>query len=369
MHPAVRAAEREFRHVLSSYGRDAPLGRDISARRDDYNLCVEFELSLTNDRHHRWCVDERELLGEASPIENGRIAYDLVRELQSLFSRCYEDHLMVVALAALSDEIMQIAMVTGDPEIVHRATRQYHERAEHIRRHHAARRAPQALVANESVFSIGDLDRMRREYARPDGIVEIARAPARGNEEPIDNYGCRFWIDWVRNAVRISDSIMPGAIQPVALPQTATEIRMRYAQERFNASRPSVNNGLYAFRQEVMGDFIRANLFSPYMDFDVGGDESQKKGEKLLKEWLSAEQLKQYDDKRYFEVVGSDTGKRYRISHGRQMNIYELDRKGEPKNGWCFLPEGGLVAGDVMLAQKIALENFEKKALAKANRF
>jgi hypothetical protein len=37
--------------------------------------------------------------------------------------------------------------------------------------------------------------------------------------------------------------------------------------------------------------------------------------------------------------------------------------------GWCFVPEGGLVAGDVMLAQKIALETNERAALAVANRF
>jgi len=33
------------------------------------------------------------------------------------------------------------------------------------------------------------------------------------------------------------------------------------------------------------------------------------------------------------------------------------------------MPEGGLVAGDVMLAQKIALETCETSTLALANRF
>jgi hypothetical protein len=37
--------------------------------------------------------------------------------------------------------------------------------------------------------------------------------------------------------------------------------------------------------------------------------------------------------------------------------------------GWCFVPEGSLVAGDVMLAQKIALETSEYAALAVARRF
>jgi hypothetical protein len=35
---------------------------------------------------------------------------------------------------------------------------------------------------------------------------------------------------------------------------------------------------------------------------------------------------------------------------------------------WCFGPEGELPIGDVMLAQKIALENNEQAALGVANR-
>jgi hypothetical protein len=37
--------------------------------------------------------------------------------------------------------------------------------------------------------------------------------------------------------------------------------------------------------------------------------------------------------------------------------------------GWCFVPSGHLVAGDVMLAQKIALETNERAALVVANKF
>jgi hypothetical protein len=51
------------------------------------------------------------------------------------------------------------------------------------------------------------------------------------------------------------------------------------------------------------------------------------------------------------------------------MNIHELDGAGRPRAGWCFAPKGHLVAGDVMLAQKIALEIDERRALAVANRF
>jgi hypothetical protein len=104
-------------------------------------------------------------------------------------------------------------------------------------------------------------------------------------------------------------------------------------------------------------------------DFRYGYGEREARGLKLLKEWLSPEQFAQYDAKSYFEVTGCHSGKQYRISHGTSMNIYELDGAGRPRVGWCFVPKGYLVAGDVMLAQKIALETDERGALAVANRF
>ena len=68
-----------------------------------------------------------------------------------------------------------------------------------------------------------------------------------------------------------------------------------------------------------------------------------------------------------FEVVGSDTGTRYRIRLGTTMNVEEIAANGRIARRWCFAPEGAPAAGDVMLAQKIALETFELDALAVAN--
>jgi hypothetical protein len=104
------------------------------------------------------------------------------------------------------------------------------------------------------------------------------------------------------------------------------------------------------------------------LGFRYGYVGREARGLELLKEWLSAEQFAQYDAKCYFEVTGSHSGKRYRINHGTSMNIHELDGAGHPCVGWCFAPKGYLVAGDVMLAQKIALETDERSALAVANR-
>ncbi len=95
---------------------------------------------------------------------------------------------------------------------------------------------------------------------------------------------------------------------------------------------------------------------------------AEEKGVALLKQWLSAAQLAQYEKYGYFEVMGGDSGKRYRIRSTHQMNVDELDERGLRSVSYCFGPEGELPIGDVMLAQKIALENNEQAALALANR-
>jgi hypothetical protein len=94
----------------------------------------------------------------------------------------------------------------------------------------------------------------------------------------------------------------------------------------------------------------------------------EERGVNLLREWLSPEQRAQFDAKRYFDVIGSDSGKRYRIHYGETANVHEIGDDDLPSFGWCFMPVGSLVVGDVMLAQKIALETYEYGALAVANR-
>ena len=94
---------------------------------------------------------------------------------------------------------------------------------------------------------------------------------------------------------------------------------------------------------------------------------SEERSQYLLRQWLSPDQAEQYDKYQRFDVVGSDTGTRYRIRRGTTMNIEELASEGYVTRRWCFAPEGAFAAGDVMLAQKIALETFELDALAIAN--
>ena len=94
----------------------------------------------------------------------------------------------------------------------------------------------------------------------------------------------------------------------------------------------------------------------------------EARARRLLREWLSPDQRAQFDADGYFEVTGSHTGRRYRVHYGTVSNVVQLDEAGRPETGWCFVPASALAAGDVMLAQKIALETDEMAILALANR-
>src|SRR6266498_1459924 len=129
---------------------------------------------------------------------------------------------------------------------------------------------------------------------------------------------------------------------------------LRFARDRL---RPLVTNGLR--RAQVMRNWYR----------EAGCTETEACAIRLLKEWLSAQQLAQFNAHRYFDVIGCHSRKRYRIRYGTATNIYELDYAGRPQSVLCFVPNRPLAAGDVMLAQKIALETDEWSALAVAKRF
>ena len=97
-------------------------------------------------------------------------------------------------------------------------------------------------------------------------------------------------------------------------------------------------------------------------------DLSDERGSQLLAVNLSPAQRVQYFKHCDFEVIGGDTGRRYRIRYGNAMNVEQLDRNGRQVQLLCFVPRGLLSVGDVMLAQKLALELFETDALRVANR-
>src|SRR3990172_5099441 len=111
------------------------------------------------------------------------------------------------------------------------------------------------------------------------------------------------------------------------------------------------------------GDTHRSAMFWP-----MAAEKAEARAIQLLTQNLSPAQREQYETRRYFEVIGGDTGKRYRIRHGCQLNVEQLDQNGRRLHLWCFMPRGGLPVGDIMLAQKIALELFESEAIMVANK-
>jgi hypothetical protein len=99
----------------------------------------------------------------------------------------------------------------------------------------------------------------------------------------------------------------------------------------------------------------------------VSDSQGHGRGLQLLENNLSAEQRQQFARYDYFDVIGSDTGTPYRIRVGRTLNIAQLNASGGCVRLLCFEPQGQLPVGDVMLAQKIALELFESEAIKVAN--
>jgi hypothetical protein len=120
-------------------------------------------------------------------------------------------------------------------------------------------------------------------------------------------------------------------------------------------------------RHMQAGALARAYGFYP----EPNNSTAVARGQKLLREWLSPAQLADYDGRGSFEVIGNVTKRRYRINRGTVYNVTLVDVDGSAIVDYCFRPagnlQGNLVAGDVMLAQKLALEQMEQAALAAAN--
>ncbi len=89
----------------------------------------------------------------------------------------------------------------------------------------------------------------------------------------------------------------------------------------------------------------------------------EQRGVALLLANLTAQQRRQYIRDRHFDVIGGTSGTHYRLWHCFQQNIEELDQDGRRRCIRCFHPRETLVVGDVLLAQKTALELFEPEAI------
>jgi hypothetical protein len=128
-----------------------------------------------------------------------------------------------------------------------------------------------------------------------------------------------------------------------------------------------MTHDLFVFAPAVVALIVMAALLQEYRR-PRARTPAEKRAVALLRSWLLPEQEKQWQARGAFDVIGCDTGTRYRITYRAVMNVHQLDADGHPVQQWCFAPEGRLAVGDVLLAQKIALETMETKALEIANR-
>src|SRR5437762_13832999 len=100
------------------------------------------------------------------------------------------------------------------------------------------------------------------------------------------------------------------------------------------------------FRSLSAGERSPHRATNPWRTFDK---DTQKLGIRFLTKNLSPAQRQQYKRHGYFDVIGGDTGKHYRIRHGSQMNVEQLDRNGRRNQLWCFVPRGEHPVGDILL--------------------
>lgn len=327
-----REAHDHFRHVLHRFGRDAPALVRVSLMVNAYRDRAELQFDYSNDFHFRLHLSpwvERELRYPPRWDEVRSAFYDL-------YSTMFEDHLVECDLGRARADFRELMRHCPDPARIAAARQQLEEREEHVRQHHRRVRRADADGRFDVAYA---RDRVRRHVDE-----EIRRT---FEEIRRTFYGQEL------TAVAVDE--VPS-VSAVSIETIHEAMRAMVVQEQLLAN---VDR-----RAWLQGDWG-----PPYAGGDIGAKEAQAKGEKLLTEWLSPAQLKQYREKKHFDVVGSHSGKTYRIHHGRQQNVYELDADGRQMCGWCFLPQGQLVAGDVMLAQKIALETDEPTALKIANAF
>ena len=98
-------------------------------------------------------------------------------------------------------------------------------------------------------------------------------------------------------------------------------------------------------------------------DLDALDIQANGRSFRLLINNLSSAQRHQFDQHNFFDGVESKSGARYRIRHGHMMNVERFDENGQRLVKLCFAPRGRLLVGDIMLAQKLALELFEPDAI------
>jgi len=159
-------------------------------------------------------------------------------------------------------------------------------------------------------------------------------------------------------------NLLPGGMNYVR-EMMATEVRARQSERLAEMEACLVaDRARIRLNREIRDMFFYGNRLDREAQVNA-----QQRALDLLRKWLSPAQLKEFDESRCFHVIGCDSGQRYLVTLGVVQNVFTVNERDEKLIGHCFGPSGHLAAGDVMLAQKIALETMETEALRVANTF
>lgn len=102
--------------------------------------------------------------------------------------------------------------------------------------------------------------------------------------------------------------------------------------------------------------------------YDAARAAAYDKARRLLLEWLSPEQRAQFEKNGTFDVIGSATAHRYRISQDPTYNVEDVSAgSATHREVLCVVSIEPCPIFDTMLAQKIMIENDERAFLAIAN--
>ena len=306
-----RFLRTEFAAVFAEHGRNAPALRDVAMEENCAADQIDIRIRFEDGSERRGCLDLRDFRnawgGRPSRYwERRHPQRAVVHDAQAIYSREFENWMMNQELRVHQQHLQELMRVCTDPDVIHAHITEYQQRVEHTRRHHS----------------------------------------------PPPSYHADSWVTGVDPAGSGEDRTL-----------TAQRLMADCAREYPGLMRAPV---------PPPDQYFTGQYFTVPLDYAVsqvvGSAAANERGKQLLLANLTQKQKDDYKRHGYFEVKGGDSGKTYRIRHGRQMNIDELDAGGNKVTGWCFLPQGNLCAGDCMLAQKTALELYERDALRIANR-
>jgi hypothetical protein len=344
-----RALLEMFRRTLDEAGDNDPPHPTGDARLayavwdDTYRLTIPFRMPDGRIEEYHSAIAAVEVMrgGRGRPRSETRYA------IGSMWSRCYEDHYM-----HRMERAAMVSMAQAPSREVYEIRRSVFDQfREHVSGNHAV---PSPFMPPEPRHQTATEVRRRQE------IVE--RSVHRMSRQFDDAVMAAFG--------NVSSQVADAPAAELTY-ETILQAAQRLADFRSQNHWADHWRDAFLYGQAVTRVWLdeAANLNAEAFNPEVGTKEAQARGLQLLKENLTPEQLASYEKNKHFDVKGGETGKTYRIRHGRQMNITELDANGNRVGGICFLPQGGLVSGDCMLAQKTALELFETEALGIANRF